>query len=84
MKRKVTVLTFSALLFALCGSVDAQQPKLAKIGLLRASSVERDAYIEMLRRELSALGYVDGKNIAFEFRAAESINLTVSLRWLTR
>jgi putative tryptophan/tyrosine transport system substrate-binding protein len=61
-----------ALLFTLCVSVEAQQPKLAKIGLFRASSAEREAFIETLRRELSALAYVDGKNIAFEFRAAEN------------
>src|SRR5262245_47089952 len=50
----------------------AQQPKVAKIGLLRASSDEREFINKMLQRELSALGYVDGKNIAIEFRAADN------------
>ena len=64
--------TLCTLLLVLCVSVEAQQPKMARIGLLRASSFEREANIEMLRRELSALGYIDGKNIAIEFRAAEN------------
>ena len=51
---------------------EAQQPKVAKIGLLRGSFREREENIEMLRRELSKFGYVDGKNIAFEFRAADN------------
>jgi putative ABC transport system substrate-binding protein len=62
----------AVMLLAVAVIAEAQQPKLAKIGLLRASSAERDAYIEMLRHELKALGYVDGKNIAFEFRAADN------------
>ena len=74
---------FCITLFALCVSVEAQQPKVAKIGLLRGSFREREENIEMLRRErISTFGYVDGKNIAFEFRAG-TINLTVSPRWLT-
>ena len=58
--------------FALCVSVEAQQPKMAKIGLLRAAFLEKEKFIEMLQRELGSFGYVDGKNIAFEFRAADN------------
>ena len=72
MNRRIFVLTLCAMLFALCVSVEAQQPKMARIGLLRGSSFEREANIEMLRRELSTLGYVDGRNIAIEFRAADN------------
>src|SRR5262249_53560911 len=71
MKKKLSGLS-GALLFALCVSVEAQQPKLAKIGLLRASSAEREFINTMLQRELSALGYLDGKDIAIEFRAADN------------
>ena len=39
MKRKITVLTLCALLFALCDSVDAQQPgKIFRIGFLDRST----------------------------------------------
>jgi putative ABC transport system substrate-binding protein len=60
------------MLFALCVSAEAQQPKMAKIGLLRGSFREREENIQMLQRELRALGYVEGKNIAIEFRAADN------------
>src|SRR5215813_13187117 len=69
MKKKITVLTLSAMLFALCGSVEAQQPaKISWIGYLASSgSGPAPAFIEGLRD----LGYVEGKNIAFVFRTAE-------------
>ena len=61
------------MLFALCLPVEAQQPaKVAKIGLLRGSFVEQDTATEILRRELRALGYVEGKNIAIEYRSADN------------
>jgi putative tryptophan/tyrosine transport system substrate-binding protein len=57
----------------LCSSAQAQQQtKIAKIGLLRGSFVERDIATEILRRELRALGYVEGKNIAIEYRSADN------------
>ena len=71
MNRKIFVFALCAMLFAFCASVQAQQPKVAKIGVLRGALVEREAFIERLRRELSVFGYVEGKNIAFEYRAAD-------------
>ena len=70
--KSVCVLAVCAVLCAPCTTIQAQQPKVAKIGLLRGSFREREENIEMLRRELSTFGYVDGKNIAFEFRAADN------------
>jgi putative ABC transport system substrate-binding protein len=63
-----------ALLFALCFPADAQQPaKVAKIGCLGARPAATAAeQRELLGRELRALGYVDGKNIAFEYRYADN------------
>jgi len=78
MKRKVVVLVliFSAMLLALCWSAEAQQSaKVAKIGWLGSRPAIREDVAargsEIIRRELHALGYVEGKNIAFEYRSAE-------------
>jgi putative ABC transport system substrate-binding protein len=69
MKKKVTVLTVSTLLLALCLPVSAQQPgKIPWIGYLAATgSGPSQAFIYGLRD----LGYVEGKNIAIVFRTAE-------------
>jgi putative tryptophan/tyrosine transport system substrate-binding protein len=57
-----------ALLFALCLPAEAQQTKkVPRIGLLVSSSSDsprRDAFLQGLRD----LGYVEGKNIAIEYR----------------
>ena len=72
MKRKITVLTLGALLFALCDSVDAQQTtKIPIIGILGGAS-SPSARLDAFRREFRKLGYVEGKNIAFESRYAEN------------
>jgi putative tryptophan/tyrosine transport system substrate-binding protein len=47
-----------------------QQAKVPKIGWLGALSLASDTGRELLGRELRALGYVDGKNIAIEYRYA--------------
>src|SRR5215468_634740 len=69
MKKKVTVLTLSTLLLALCLPVSAQQPgKIPWIGYLAgAGSGPSPAFIQGLQD----LGYVEGKNIAFVYRTAE-------------
>ena len=74
MKKKITALTLSAMLIALCLSAEAQQPaKVAKIGLLGARPAGTAAEQRVLvERELRALGYVEGKNIAFEYRYADN------------
>src|SRR6266404_6926522 len=73
MQRKITVLALSTMLFALCGSVHAQQPtKSPRIGFLSATSLSIiSARIEALRQGLRELGYVEGKNIVIELRSAE-------------
>jgi hypothetical protein len=44
MKRKITVLALSAMLFALCSSVDAQQPKkVPRIGYLSNTDPDSDS-----------------------------------------
>jgi putative tryptophan/tyrosine transport system substrate-binding protein len=73
MKRKITGLTLSALLFALCVPVWAQQPaKVPRIGYLtQASASVIASRIEAFRQGLRELGYTDGKNIVVEWRSAE-------------
>jgi putative tryptophan/tyrosine transport system substrate-binding protein len=62
------------LAFVLCGAeVVAQQPaKIPKIGFLGARPAASATGLERLRRELRALGYIEGKNIAIEYRYAEN------------
>jgi ABC transporter substrate binding protein len=73
MTKKITVLAFSAMLFALCSSAGAQQTgKVLRIGFLDASTASGSAVLlEAFRQELSKLGWIEGKNIIFEYRFAE-------------
>jgi len=58
---------------AMCGAVAQaqQQAKVAKIGWLGFRSASQAPGAEVFRREFRALGYVESKNIAFEYRDAE-------------
>src|SRR6266849_2874045 len=49
----------------------AQQPKIARIGALYIGTADAESFKKELREGLRELGYVDGQNIAFEFRSAE-------------
>jgi ABC-type uncharacterized transport system substrate-binding protein len=50
-------------------AVRAQQPeKAARVGYLRAGTSNNDPYRESFVRGMHDLGYVEGRNIAFEFR----------------
>jgi putative ABC transport system substrate-binding protein len=73
MKNKITVLALCALLFALCFSAEAQQPKkIPRIGYLTAASLSAIPHrIEAFRQGLRELRYVEGKNIVIEYRYAE-------------
>jgi len=65
-----------ALLFALCGSTEAQQAgKIFRVGFLDSSNAAGMAgLLDVFRQELSKLGWIEGKNIAFEYRFAEQKN----------
>ena len=70
MKKKITVLTLCAMLFALSYSASAQQPKkVPRIGYQGAGS--NDENEEAFREGLRELGYVEGQNILIEWRFAE-------------
>src|SRR5262245_40540805 len=62
-----------AMLFALCQSADAQQPgKIPRIGYLSNADAATDsARAGGLRLALRERGYIEGQNIAIEYRFAE-------------
>jgi putative tryptophan/tyrosine transport system substrate-binding protein len=71
MKKKITGLTFGALLFAFSLSAEAQLIKVPRIGYLGATSVSATSdRTEPFRQGLRELGYVEGKNIEIEWRSA--------------
>ena len=49
----------------------AQQSKVARIGALYIGLADAESFKKELREGLRELGYVEGQNIAFEFRSAE-------------
>ena len=49
----------------------AQQSKMARIGALYIGTADAELFKNELREGLQELGYVEGQNIAFEFRSAE-------------
>jgi putative tryptophan/tyrosine transport system substrate-binding protein len=49
----------------------AQQSKVARIGALYIGLADAESFQKELREGLRELGYVEGQNIAFEFRSAE-------------
>jgi len=72
MKKKITVLTLCALLYALCSAVEAQQPKkIHRIGFLATAPTGSTDRAEAFRQGLRERGYVEGKNIVIEWRSAE-------------
>src|SRR5688500_13628919 len=73
MKRTIIFLALCAVLFALCGSAEAQQPKkVSRIGYLSSfHPASESARSEGIRLALRELGYIEGQNIATEYRYAE-------------
>ena len=64
----------SALLFALCSSAAAQQSaKVPRIGIVSGAGNRNEpgSSIKIFRQALQELGYVEGKNILFEYRYTE-------------
>ena len=78
MKTKITVLTLCAMLFALCFSASAQQTsKVPRIGFLDNSTASgMSVLVDAFRQELSKLGWIEGKNLAIEYRFANSYPLS--------
>ena len=75
-RKKIILFALCAMLFALCYSASAQQPKkVFRIGYLSAQDpVLESARAEAIRLALRELGYVEGQNIAIEYRYLEGKN----------
>src|SRR5438094_1136758 len=72
MMKKITFLTLNAMLLALCSFAEAQQPaKVPKIGFLSAGPASRP-WRASFQQEFQKLGYVDGKNVTFIHRFADT------------
>ena len=73
MIKKIILLALYSLLLALCSAVEAQQTgKVPRIGYLDSSTASGSAVLsEAFRHELSKFGWIEGKNIAIEYRFAE-------------
>src|SRR5262247_1912984 len=72
-KKKITVLFVLVALLALCSSASAQPAKIPRIGVLAGSSSSGESpRVEAFRQGLRELGYVEGKNIAIEYRYANA------------
>ena len=73
MKNKITGLTLSTLLFAVCSSVEAQQvTKVHRIGFLGAASASALAKrLDAFRQGMRELGYEEGKNILITYRYSD-------------
>jgi ABC-type uncharacterized transport system substrate-binding protein len=72
--RKLVGLVALGFTFALCGAVaEAQQArKIFRVGRLDVSTASGGAVLwEAFRKELSKLGWIEGKNITIEYRFAE-------------
>jgi putative tryptophan/tyrosine transport system substrate-binding protein len=73
MTKQILGFVLSAMLVALCGSAEAQQPVgIPRIGILFPTSASFfSARVEAFRQRLRELGYVEGKNIFIEYRYAD-------------
>jgi putative ABC transport system substrate-binding protein len=73
MRKPVLSILFVVVLLAVGAIAEAQQPKkVHRIGYLESGAPARDSKrVEAIRLALRELGYVEGQNIAFEYRYAE-------------
>ena len=72
MRKSFFGLVLSALLFALCVSVEAQQPKkIPRIGYVSGADLNDPGPEKAFRQGLRDLGYIEDKNILIEYRSQE-------------
>jgi putative ABC transport system substrate-binding protein len=67
MKKKITVITLIVVLFALCGSATAQQPKAYRVGVVTAGGAWYEV-IDGLRAGLKQLGLEERKEFNLAIR----------------
>ena len=72
MRKGITTLTLGVMLFTPCSFAEAQQPgKIPRIGYMTVSSSVNNVTFMAFKQGLRDIGYIEGKNIAIEFRSAE-------------
>jgi ABC-type uncharacterized transport system substrate-binding protein len=73
MMKSILLLLLTTVLLTTAPAAHAQQSgKIFRVGFLDSSTASGTAVlVEAFRQELSKLGWIEGKNIAFEFRFAE-------------
>jgi putative ABC transport system substrate-binding protein len=74
MKKAALLILVSVILLAIAATAEAQQAgKIFRIGYLDPSTVSGSAaLLETFRQELSKLGWIEGKNLVFDYRFAEN------------
>ena len=72
-EKRIFGIALSAMLFALCFPAEAQQPKkVPRIGYLSSNDPATESTrSEAVRLALRELGYIEGQNIAIDYRYAE-------------
>jgi putative tryptophan/tyrosine transport system substrate-binding protein len=72
MTKKIILLTLCSLLLASRSTVQAQQvTKIPRIGIVTGIATDPSSRIKTFRQALQELGYIEGKNILFEYRDNE-------------
>jgi putative tryptophan/tyrosine transport system substrate-binding protein len=73
MKKRITPWLLATLFLATVSLAEAQQPtKVSRIGFLDGSTASGSAVLtDAFRQELNKLGWIEGKNIAIDYRFAE-------------
>jgi putative tryptophan/tyrosine transport system substrate-binding protein len=72
MANRIILLALCSLLLVPCSDVQAQQAKkIQRIGVVTAISSDPSSRIKTFRQALQELGYIEGKNILFEYRDNE-------------
>jgi len=76
MNRKIVIWLLATVLLATVSLAEAQQAgKIFRIGFLDPSTASGSAVlVDVLRQELSKLGWIEGKNITIEYRFGEQKN----------
>ena len=79
-KATASSILVAAMLLAVAVLAEAQQPaKIPRIGFLDTGTASGSAsFLEVFRQELRKLGWIEGKNIAFEYRFADQKNERLS------
>ena len=74
MSKKTIIVLLVGLALASVGLAEAQQPKkVPRIGYLGSGS-RSSAVVEAFQQGLRDLGYIEGQNIAIEYRYAEGVD----------